>query len=215
MIKKYRNKILILLVLIVLGIVSQLSGLIDPEKIISVSRSYADQWWLILLLVIIQIVLFTFALAGSSFLWVTAALYSPLMASLILAAGATLGGITAYFFSQRLTDDWIHKVEGSHAYSLLHKNDNFFTLLALRLMPAFPHAIINYSSGILKVNIIAFIAASFTGIGIKSYVFVTVIQQAVSSGSIYDLLDLSVLAPLILISAGLFVGVLIFNRNKP
>ncbi|MDH5425683.1 MAG: VTT domain-containing protein [Gammaproteobacteria bacterium] len=215
MIRKYRNKIFVLLVLIALGIGLQLSGLIKPEQLISVARVYADQWWLMILLVLMQMLLFTFALAGSSFLWVAAALYSPLLASLILAAGAASGGITAYFFSQRLTEDWIAKVESSRVYSVLHKNDNFFTLLALRLMPAFPHAIINYSAGILKVNTTAFVVASFIGVGIKSYVFVTMIQQAASSGSVYDLLDPLVLAPLILVSAGLFAGVLIFNRNKP
>ncbi len=214
MLKKYRNKILLLLTLVTVGIVLQLSGLFDPEKIITVAREYADQWWLIVLLVVIQIVLFTFALAGSSFLWVAAALYAPVTASLVLAIGATLGGVSAYFFSQRLTDDWIHKIENSRVYLLLHKNDNFFTLLALRIMPAFPHSVINYSSGILNVNIVAFITASFIGIGIKSYVFVTVIQQAATSGSIYDLLDLTVLAPLVVISIALFAGVLIVNRKK-
>lgn len=214
MLKKYRYKILFLISLIAVGVVSQLSGMFDPGKIITIAREYADQWWLLILLVLLQMILFTFALAGSSFLWVAAALYAPLTASLVLAFGAALGGISAYFFSQRLTDEWVHKVESSRAYLLLQKHDNFFTLLALRIMPAFPHSVINYSSGILNVNIVAFISASFIGVGIKSYVFVTVIQQAASSGSIYDLLDLSVLAPLILISAVLFVGVLIVNKKK-
>jgi len=213
MLKKYRNKILTLLALITLGITLQLSGLLEPEKIINAARQYSDQWWIGLLLIIVQIILFTFALAGSLFLWVVAALFTPLTGSLVLAAGAALGGVTAYLFSQRLTDEWINKIENSKAYSLLHKNDNFFMLLALRIMPAFPHAVINYSSGILKVNLMAFVVASFLGVALKSYVFIKVIQQAASSGSLYDLLDFWVLAPLVITSLVLFVGVLIVNRK--
>jgi len=213
MLQKYRNKILTLLALITLGIVLQVSGLLEPEKVIAAARQYSDQWWLWLLLVIMQIILFTFALAGSMFLWVAAALFSPLSGSFILATSAALGGVSAYIFSQRLTDEWIHKIENSKGYSLLRQNDNFFMLLALRIMPAFPHAVINYSAGILKVNLSAFVVASFFGVGLKSYVFITVIQRAASSGSLYDLLDFWVLAPLIITSLVLFSGVLIVNRK--
>lgn len=214
MLKKYKNKLLILLALIILGIIMQTSGLLEPHRMILHLRQYANEWWLVLLLVALQVVLFTFALAGSTFLWIAAALYPPLTSSLILAAGATLGGVTAYYFSQRLTDDWIKKIEDSRAYRLLQKNDNFFSLLALRIFPAFPHAIINYSSGILKVKLKYFIPAAFIGIGLKSYVFSNVIYKAATTGSIYDLLDLSVLAPLIYLSVLIVVGMLI-NHYRP
>ena len=214
MLKKHKNKLIILLLLITLGLILQVTGLLDPHHLILYAREFADTWWLILLLVILQMVLFTFALAGSTFLWVAATLYPPMTSSLILAAGATLGGITAYFFSQRLTDDWIHKIENSKVYRLLQKNDNFFTMLALRIFPAFPHAVINYSSGILKVNLKYFIPAAFIGIGLKSYVYSKVIYKAASTGSMNDLLDFSVLAPLIFLSAMIIVGMVINHYRE-
>jgi len=214
MYKKHKNKLIILLLLIVLGFALQVSGLLEPLLLIQYAREYADAWWLIIVLVLLQVVLFTFALAGSTFLWVAATLYPPVTSSLILAAGATFGGLSAYFFSQRLTDDWIHKIETSKAYRLLQKNDNFFTLLALRLFPAFPHAVINYSSGILKIKLKYFLPAAFIGIALKSYVFSKVIYKAASSGSFYDLLDLSVLAPLIFLSVLIVVGMLINHYRE-
>ena len=149
------------------------------------------------------------ALAGSFFLWIAAPLYPPAMATFILAAGGTLGGIGAYFFSQRLTDEWIERIENSHAYKLLHKQDNFFALFALRVFPAFPHSLVNYSSGILKVKLSHFIAAAILGIGIKSYIYAEVIYNTVTSASFDELLNISTYGPLVLLSALTLIGVFI------
>ena len=146
MIKGYIKKLLILALLITIGLLLQLFGLFDVENMLVLARGYADHWWLIVVLILAQTVLFTFALAGSLFLWVAATLYPPLLSTFILAAGATLGGITAYFFSKNMTEEWTRRIENSHAYKILHEQDNFFTLFALRVFPAFPHSLVNYSS---------------------------------------------------------------------
>ena len=127
----------------------------------------------------------------------------------ILAAGGTLGGISAYFFSKRLSSEWVRKIEKSHTYKTLHKYDNFFTLFAFRVFPAFPHAVVNYSSGILKVNIWHFIIAAFIGIMIKSYVYSNVIYNTTSATSIDEVLNLSTFGPLILISVITLISVFI------
>jgi uncharacterized membrane protein YdjX (TVP38/TMEM64 family) len=160
-------------------------------------------------LILLQIVLFSFALAGSFFLWIAAPLYPPAMATFILTAGGTLGGISAYFFSKRLTDDWIEKIQNSHTYRLLHNQDNFFTLFALRVFPAFPHALVNYSSGMLNVKLSHFIAAAISGISIKSYIYANVISNATTSASLEELLDISTYGPLILLSVITLLGVFI------
>ena len=151
MVRVYIKKLLIVIVLITAGILLNFAGWLDAEEILVVARGYADHWWLVVILILLQMVLFTFALAGSLVLWVAAPLYPPAMATFILAAGATLGGVGAYFFSGYMTDEWIKRIENSQAYKLLHKQDNFFTLFALRVFPAFPHSLVNYSSGVLKV----------------------------------------------------------------
>ena len=187
----------------------QLAGFFDAEKLLVIAREYADYWWLVLVLIMLQIILFTFALAGSLVFWITAPLYPPAMATFILALGATLGGIGAYFFSRYLTDEWIKKIEKSHAYKLLHKEDNFFTLFALRVFPGFPQSIVNYSSGVLNVKLSHFIPAAFLGVGIKSYVYSDIIYNLTSTASIDVLLNVSTIAPLVILSAITFVGVYI------
>jgi len=212
MVKNYIKELLIVALLITAGIVLEIAGLLDAEKMLGIARGYSDQWWLVLVLILLQTTLFTFALAGSFFLWIVAPLYPPLMSTFILTAGGTLGGITAYLFSKRLTDDWIARIENSHAYRLLHKQDNFFTLFAMRVFPAFPHSVVNYSSGILKVRLSHFIAAAMIGISIKSYIYSNVIYNAASSASLDSLLDISTYGPLILLSLLAIAGVVIKHR---
>jgi len=205
-------KLLIVAVLILTGIALDTAGLLEPEIILGIARGYAEHWWLSLVLILLQVVLFTFALAGSLFLWVAAPLYPPAIAALILATGGTLGGITAYLFSKRLTDEWIARIEKSHAYRLLHQQDNFFTLFAMRVFPAFPHSLVNYSSGILQVKLSHFIPAAFLGIYIKSYIYAKVIYSATSSASVEDLLNISTFGPLIALSLLSLAGVYIRHR---
>jgi len=209
MIKGYLKNLLIITALIVVGILLQVAGLLDAEKMLLIAREYADHWWLVVVLILLQTVMFTFALAGSIFLWIAAPLYPPVMATFILAAGATLGGITAYFFSKRLTDEWVKRIENSHAYKLLHHQDNFFALFALRVFPAFPHSFVNYSSGILNVKLSHFIPAAFLGVGLKSYIYSKVIYSATTTASIDDLLKISTYGPLILLSVITLIGVYI------
>ncbi|RDH80671.1 MAG: hypothetical protein DIZ80_16715 [endosymbiont of Galathealinum brachiosum] len=215
MIQSYIKELTIVVLLVTTGILLEIAGFLDAEKMLNIARDYADNWWLILVLILLQIIMFTFALAGSFFLWIAAPLYPPAMATFILAAGATLGGVTAYLFSKRLTDDWIERIENSHAYKLLHKQDNFFVLFALRVFPAFPHSLINYSSGILNIKLSHFIPAAILGISIKSYIYSNVIYNATTSASVEDLFDISTYGPLILLSAITLIGVLIKYRiNK-
>ena len=212
MIKGYVKNIFILAILILAGLLLQVFGLLDAEKILLVAREYADHWWLVVVLILLQTVLFTFALAGSLFLWVAAPLYPPLLSTFILAAGAALGGVGAYYFSRNMTDEWVHKVENSHAYKLLHQQDNFFTLFALRVFPAFPHSLVNYSSGVLQVKLSHFIPAAFLGVGIKSYVYSNIIYNAATTSSVDELLNIKTFGPLILLSVITLLGVYIKYR---
>ena len=209
------KKLLIIFAVLTLALFFNIYDLFDIEKWQLLVKSYSDQWWVIIILVIVQILLFTFALAGSLVFWITAPLYPPVTATLILASGATLGGVGAYYFSAYVTDDWVKKIEKSHAYRLLHNQDDFFALFALRIFPAFPHALVNYSSGILKVKLTHFIAAAFLGVGIKTYVYANIVYNLSSEASFKDLLNIKTILPLVLLSLITLIGVLIkYKKSK-
>src|SRR5210317_1125510 len=82
-----RIRLLLVLLLVLLGIAMELNGYTDIPRLVAVARELSQHWWLVVVLILGQALLFTFALAGSLFLWIAAPLYSPPMATLILAAG--------------------------------------------------------------------------------------------------------------------------------
>jgi uncharacterized membrane protein YdjX (TVP38/TMEM64 family) len=193
-------KLAILIALVVLGVILQLSGVVDYAQLIALTRKYADQWWLAVLLVLIQAIMFTFAIAGSSMIWVTGVLFTPVTSTLVITAGTTLGGISAYAFSAHLSEQWVAKVEQSTIYRVLQKESGFLILFALRLMPGFPHSVINYSAGILKTRLTVFISSAMLGTAAKSYLYSVLIYNATSPGTMTDSIDISTVWPLLALS---------------
>ena len=201
-------KLAVLVILISLGVVLQLGEIVELSGLINAARQYSERWWLGLLLVMIQILLFTFAMPGSSLVWISAALFSPLLSTLLIAAGTTLGGLSAYLFSRRLSLEWTHKVNASKIYRILSKEGNFVTLLALRVMPGFPHSLINYSSGILHLKLMHFIPATLVGASIKAHVYSVLIYNATTVAMDADKFDLSTVWPLSALSLALLAIIL-------
>jgi uncharacterized membrane protein YdjX (TVP38/TMEM64 family) len=202
-------KLFILIILVGLGIILQLTGSIDPEQLIAVTRQYADRWWLAVLLVAIQTVLFTFALTGSSLIWIAAALFPPLTSTAIITTGTTLGSVSAYLFSQRLSVEWTQKIKNTRIYKLLQKEGNFLILYALRMMPGFPHSVINYSSVILKIKFINFIPAAMFGTAVKTYVYSLLIYKTTTPGTLSNSIGISTVWPLLLLSLLILAGVFV------
>jgi len=205
-------RLTLLLLLASGGLLLQFAGLLDAEKLVAMAKNISASWWLVLLLVLAQAILFTFALAGSLSLWIAAPLYPPPVAALILAAGGTLGGLGAYYLSGYLTVDWKHRIEESRGYRLLHSRGDFFSLFAMRIFPGFPHALVNYSAGILRARIDHFAIAAMLGIFIKSFVYARVIHSASNELSLRALTDIAVIGPLLLLAALSVVAVFVTRR---
>lgn len=205
-------RVLIIAALLITAVALRASGIIDTDRLLLLARGYAENWWLSIVLVLAQIVLYTFALSGSYALWVVAPLYPPVTATVILAIGGTLGAISAYFFSLRLTDKWTRRIENSRVYRLLRQHNNVFTLFALRLLPGFPHGLINYSSGILKARFSHFLPATIAGFTIKFYIYSSIIYKAASVTTRQESLDYSSMIPLVLLSVLSASAVIIKHR---
>ena len=212
MIRRHFGKLVIVVGLVAIGLAGEVLGLLDAEAWIGWARQFAQHWWLALLIVLLQSILFTFALAGSLFLWVAALIYPPVTATLILVAGSTLGGLGAYFLSGYLTDEVKSKIERSRIYKMIHSSNDFFTLFALRVFPGFPHSVVNYSAGILRADLGHFVVAAILGIAIKTYLYARVIYPAASGVSVELLLDASVVGPLLLLSVISLVGMFLNYR---
>ena len=204
---------ILFLLLVSAGLLLQLAGLLDAENLIALARDFSASWWLALLLILAQAILFTFVLAGSLFLRVAAPRYPPPVAALILAAGGTLGGLGACHLSRYLTVDWKRRIEKFRGYRLLHSRGDFFSLFAMRVFPGFPHALVIYGAGILRARIDRFAIAAILGIFIKSFIYSRVIHSASNELSLRALLDKTIIGPLLLLAAFSLVAVYVIRRT--
>lgn len=211
-IPSYLLQPLIIILLLLAGFLLHIFGVIDTRKLLAAARIYAGQDWLPLVLIAVQVVLYTFALPGSTLLWVAAPLYPPLGASILLTTGGTLGGVSAWWFSRQLGEEWAEHGGHGRVYRLLREHNHFLTLFALRVFPGFPHSLINYAAGILRSRLAHFVPATILAMFVKYYLYAVVIHQAASAATVEDLLSFPVYGPLLGLSLLALAGVWVRHK---
>ena len=197
---KQHWKGLLLIILLGLGLFLSLADHIPWQQLLITARAYSEHWWLALLFVLYQIVLFMFALPGTSTVWLVAPIYPPASATLILTAGQTLGAIAAYHFSQQLGSKWRGRIVQQPLFQTLQSRGDLLTLFALRILPGFPHSVINYASGILQLPRLQFIITTLVGTMIKNFIYCQAIFETMQRLEQHASLDMETLLPLILLA---------------
>lgn len=193
-------------VLVALGLAAQALDLIDWRATLELAREHAARWWLPPALVLLQVVLFAFALPGSAVLWLAAPLLAPAAATAVLTVGGCAGALAAYAFAQRLTGVSLQRLQAHRGYRILQRESDFLLLCALRLVPAFPHSVINYAAGTLRVRLVPFAVSAAIGFGAKAWLYANVIHNALAAERLADLANAQVLWPLVALVAALLIA---------
>lgn len=183
--------------LVIIGLAAQALDLVDWRDALALARGHADRWWMVPALVLLQVLLFTFGLPGSAVLWLVAPLYAPAAAAAILTAGGCAGALAAYAFARRLTGASLARLQAARGYRFLQRQSDFLALCALRLAPGFPHSVLNYAAGVLRLPLAAFLAAAALGFAVKTYLYSRVIHRALAADRPADLLAADALWPLL------------------
>lgn len=186
--------------------------LLDWERVLEQCRLHAYAWWMPLALIAAQIVTYALALFGSGFLWIAALLYPPPLATLILVAGNTLGGLGAYTIARTLTGPWQSALRRRRLYRLLSRHGDFLTLCSLRLLPGFPQSAINYSSGLLRIPVGQFTASAVLGLTVKTLLYTDLIDRLVERPHPAALLRSEIIVPLVILAI-LFAAARLFQRR--
>lgn len=207
-------KLLLLLVLILAGISLHYTGVVDWQSVLAWAGSYTQYWWLPIVLISVQVILFTFALPGSAMLWVVAPLYAPLSATIILVTGATLGALCANGFARWESVGWSKQIQENHFFRVLEQRAGLLSLIAIRLLPGFPHSVINYGAGVLRLPLSHFLASSIIGLTVKAYLYCNAIHSAVSAGELQELLQFQTLWPLLLLAVISALAAVFLNRHS-
>lgn len=195
----------ILLGVIVLSLSVLIWSPVDLDTVLEWGRWVVSQPALIVLVVLIQALLFTFALPGSSAFWVIAPFLHPTLSVPILVTGTVLGALGAYVFALRLGGDWRPR-HGAWLVDLISRQSDFFTQCALRTLPGCPHWVVSYAGGILRLPLFPFVVAVILGIGIKTTVYASVVYGITTAAEAEQAFDVWTFVPLLLMVGFLLVG---------
>lgn len=160
------------------GLLLQALDVIDWRATLQWARDQAQHGWLVAALIAVQVLLFMFALPGSTLLWLVAPLYPPLVSTAILTAGGSLGALAAYFLARRLSDGQRVALQRRRLYRVLEARADALALLGMRLLPGFPHSVMNYGAGILRLPVTVFLATTAAGFAVKAFLYSQVIYHA-------------------------------------
>lgn len=169
------------------------------------------------LLIALQALLLALALPGTLMLWMIAPFYPPVTATIMLTLGSTLGALGAYLISAWLGDAWQPGPRGGRLKSLLARQSDLPTQLALRVLPGFPHSVVNYAAGTLGLALPTFLLAAVLGLAIKWSIYASAVHGLVQAGLGREELDWTVLAPLVILALLLLAGRAVkqrFERNR-
>ncbi|SDB05177.1 Uncharacterized membrane protein YdjX, TVP38/TMEM64 family, SNARE-associated domain [Desulfonatronum thiosulfatophilum] len=176
------------------------------------AEQWTHTWWLVPILICAQAFPFALALPGSIMFLVIGLLYDPLPATAMITAGGVLGSTLAYYFSRRLGNSWVSRVQQGRMYQILRRNTNFLMLCAMRTLPGFPHSIINYGSGLLRIPLKRFVISAMIGYMLKGLLYASMLHGVMDVDEGREMISLEVLWPLIVLAGLFIVGFVLHNR---
>lgn len=140
--------------------------------------------------VLIYIVQTTLSLPGATMMTLTAGfLFGSLWGPLYVNLGATIGATLAFLAARYLFQDWVEQRFGDRLSQLQggFAKNAFSYLLTLRLIPLFPFFLVNLLSGLTRVTVGTYVAATALGILPGSLVYAFAGQQLGTLNSLSEL----------------------------
>lgn len=100
-------------------------------------------------------------------------LFGSLLGTLLVNIGATTGATLAFLAARYLLRDWVEQKFGGRLGSIQEgfANNAFSYLMTLRLIPLFPFFLVNMVSGLTRVSVGTYVAATALGIIPGSFVY--------------------------------------------
>ena len=197
---------LLLVTLVVLGLVLATWHARDLTVLLERGDAIADRPAAMVAVVVLMIVLFTFALPGSLGLWLIAPFHPPVVSVGMLLAGSVLGALGAYMLSHRLGKRWSPGANSERLVDVLSHRSDLLTQSALRVLPGFPHSFINYAGGVLGLRRGTFLLAALLGLTVKWGVYAAAVHGAVEAIETGDALVPQTILPLFVLTALLLLG---------
>ncbi|MDF2460116.1 MAG: conserved rane protein of unknown function [Nitrospira sp.] len=146
----------------------------NRDKLLAFTEAHYAQ--AALLFILVYIAQTAFSLPGATLLTLTGGfIFGTLSAALYVNIGATTGATLAFLAARYLFRDWVEQRVGDRlaAFQTGFARNAFLYLLTLRLIPVFPFFVVNLLSGLTRMNVGTYVAATALGIipGSLAYTF--------------------------------------------
>lgn len=128
-------------------------------------------------------------------------LFGAVWGTLFVNLGATTGATLAFLASRYLLRDWVERKFGKWLGPVQQgfARNAFSYLLTLRLIPLFPFFVLNLVSGLTRMNVGAYIAATALGIIPGSFVYAYAGRQLGTINSLKDIASPGVIGAFVLL----------------
>jgi uncharacterized membrane protein YdjX (TVP38/TMEM64 family) len=153
-------------------------------------------------------------LPGTLLVWLLAPFYPPPTATLLMLTGGVIGAAAAYRVAGYLGESLHRRLADHRTFALLSARSDFYTQAALRVLPGFPHAIVNYTAGLLRLSWPTFLLAATLGLGIKWAVYCWAIHELFHGGLGDQGTGVGAVLPLVLLTVFLGLGGALSRRMK-
>ncbi|NDY97048.1 VTT domain-containing protein [Wenzhouxiangella limi] len=196
-------------VLLVLAIAGLIIGAIQPygiDELLVLGQTLSERPLYLIVIIVGMTLLFSFGLPGSLAVWLVAPFQPPLIATAVLVAGSAGGALGGYFFSAHFREDWAPDGFARRIIELLSRHGGVLTQTALRVLPGFPHSVVNFAGGVLGLGLAGFLVATILGLAVKWGVYASAIHGLVEAVEEDQSLDWSTGLPLLLLSLLLLAG---------
>jgi uncharacterized membrane protein YdjX (TVP38/TMEM64 family) len=122
-------------------------------------------------------------------------LFGSLLGMLYVNLGATSGATIAFLASRYLLSDWVEQKFGAKLEPIQRgfAKNAFSYLMTLRLIPLFPFFLVNLLSGLTRVSVGTYVAATALGIVPGSFVYAYAGRQLGTLNSLKEIASPSVL----------------------
>lgn len=145
-------------------------------------------------------------LPGSIGLWLIAPFYSPMIATVMLTISSVAGAWGAYQLAARAGDRWHPKGLTLKVMEKLEARSDLLTQCALRILPGFPHSVINFAAGLRRITLSRYLLAATLGLSVKWAVYSSAIYGALEAIEEENALQFEVVFPLLALTLLLLAG---------
>lgn len=128
-------------------------------------------------------------------------LFGSMWGTLFVNLGATTGATLAFLAARYVLRDWVEQKFGKWLGPVQQGfvNNAFSYLMTLRLIPLFPFFIVNLVSGLTRMNVGSYVAATAIGIIPGSFVYAYAGRQLGTINSLKEIASLNVIGAFVLL----------------